>query len=75
MVKPRVVFLIFVSGKIVLTGAKTEIDLTAAYEKLYPVLVEYKKSDVTAIPSVPEQVENYEHNNKTKDHDPCHTKP
>ena len=43
LVNPRVVFLIFVSGKIVITGAKKESDLSVALMKLYPVLVEFKK--------------------------------
>ena len=37
------VFLIFVSGKIVITGAKKEADLSVALTKLYPVLLEFKK--------------------------------
>ena len=44
LVSPRVVFLIFVSGKIVLTGAKKETDLSTALTKLYPVLLEFKKT-------------------------------
>mmetsp|Transcript_46687 Transcript_46687/g.141453 ORF Transcript_46687/g.141453 Transcript_46687/m.141453 type:complete len:267 (-) Transcript_46687:233-1033(-) len=52
LVSPRVVFLIFVSGKIVITGAKTEMDLKEALTKLYPVLVEYRKANVTSIPGV-----------------------
>jgi transcription initiation factor TFIID TATA-box-binding protein len=44
LVSPRVVFLIFVSGKIVITGAKKETDLSSAMIKMYPVLVEYKKT-------------------------------
>ena len=47
---PRVVFLIFVSGKIVITGAKKEIDLSAALTKLYPVLLEFKKVQTMAVP-------------------------
>jgi transcription initiation factor TFIID TATA-box-binding protein len=43
LVNPRVVFLIFVSGKIVITGAKKETDLSVALTKLYPVLLEFKK--------------------------------
>mmetsp|Transcript_35680 Transcript_35680/g.70985 ORF Transcript_35680/g.70985 Transcript_35680/m.70985 type:complete len:262 (-) Transcript_35680:688-1473(-) len=43
LVNPRVVFLIFVSGKIVITGAKKEADLSLALTKLYPVLLEFKK--------------------------------
>ena len=52
LVRPRVVFLIFVSGKIVITGAKTEMDLSEALTKLYPVLVEYRKQNTTRIPGV-----------------------
>jgi len=44
MTKPRVVLLIFVSGKIVLTGAKKEEYLVEALEKMYPVLSEFKKA-------------------------------
>ena len=51
LVKPRVVFLIFVSGKIVITGAKKEEDLSKALTKLYPVLVEFKKVHVAPFPS------------------------
>mmetsp|Transcript_2647 Transcript_2647/g.3857 ORF Transcript_2647/g.3857 Transcript_2647/m.3857 type:complete len:286 (+) Transcript_2647:58-915(+) len=53
LVSPRVVFLIFVSGKIVITGAKTEMDLSQAFTKMYPVLVEYRKVHVAALPGVP----------------------
>ena len=47
---PRVVFLIFVSGKIVITGAKKEIDLSTALTKLYPVLLEFKKVQTAVVP-------------------------
>eukprot|EP00565_Helicotheca_tamesis_P009356 CAMPEP_0185736358 /NCGR_PEP_ID=MMETSP1171-20130828/27626_1 /TAXON_ID=374046 /ORGANISM="Helicotheca tamensis, Strain CCMP826" /LENGTH=288 /DNA_ID=CAMNT_0028406939 /DNA_START=29 /DNA_END=895 /DNA_ORIENTATION=+ len=50
--KPRVVFLIFVSGKIVITGAKTEMDLSEALRKVYPLLVEYKKANVVGVPGM-----------------------
>ena len=50
LVSPRVVFLIFVSGKIVITGAKKESDLSNALTKLYPVLVEFKKTTVASYP-------------------------
>jgi transcription initiation factor TFIID TATA-box-binding protein len=50
LVSPRVVFLIFVSGKIVITGAKKEVDLSNALTKLYPVLVEFKKHNVALNP-------------------------
>jgi transcription initiation factor TFIID TATA-box-binding protein len=52
LVSPRVVFLIFVSGKIVITGAKKESDLSSALAKLYPVLVEFKKIHVAALPGL-----------------------
>lgn len=43
MKEPKVVLLIFVSGKVVLTGAKKREDLFAAFEKIYPVLQEFRK--------------------------------
>jgi transcription initiation factor TFIID TATA-box-binding protein len=52
LVSPRVVFLIFVSGKIVITGAKKESDLANALTKLYPVLVEFKKTTVASLPAM-----------------------
>ncbi|KAK6457617.1 TATA-binding protein [Scheffersomyces xylosifermentans] len=44
MVKPKIVLLIFVSGKIVLTGAKQREEIYAAFESIYPVLSEFRKS-------------------------------
>ncbi|KAL7751318.1 TATA-binding protein (TBP) [Sorochytrium milnesiophthora] len=44
MVKPKIVLLIFVSGKIVLTGAKVRGEIYQAFENIYPVLQEYKKT-------------------------------
>jgi transcription initiation factor TFIID TATA-box-binding protein len=38
MTKPKVVLLIFASGKIVLTGAKTREEIYEAYEKIKPLL-------------------------------------
>ena len=35
--------LIFVSGKIVLTGGKRREDIYQAFENIYPVLTEFKK--------------------------------
>lgn len=43
MLKPKVVLLIFVSGKIVLTGAKVREEIYTAFNTIYPVLREYKK--------------------------------
>ncbi|KAI9172883.1 TATA-binding protein (TBP) [Blastocladiella emersonii ATCC 22665] len=44
MVSPKIVLLIFVSGKIVLTGAKVREEIYTAFERIYPVLNEYKKA-------------------------------
>ena len=38
MIKPKIVLLIFVSGKIVLTGAKVREEIYEAFEQIYPVL-------------------------------------
>jgi transcription initiation factor TFIID TATA-box-binding protein len=43
MENPKIVLLIFVSGKIVLTGARKREDLYAGYDKIYPVLKEFEK--------------------------------
>jgi len=44
MLRPKVVLLIFVSGKIVLTGAKVREEIYAAFNQIYSVLVEFKKA-------------------------------
>jgi transcription initiation factor TFIID TATA-box-binding protein len=46
MENPKVVLLIFTSGKIVLAGAKTRKDVYTAYQKIYPVLFSFKKRNV-----------------------------
>ena len=38
MIQPKIVLLIFVSGKIVLTGAKVRDEIYKAFEQIYPVL-------------------------------------
>lgn len=43
MVKPKIVLLIFVSGKVVLTGAKERAETYEAFENIYPVLTEFRK--------------------------------
>ena len=40
---PKIVLLIFVSGKIVLTGGKNRDDIYKAFENIYPVLTEFRK--------------------------------
>ncbi|KFQ33477.1 TATA-box-binding protein, partial [Merops nubicus] len=44
MVKPRIVMLIFVSGKVVLTGAKERSEIYEAFKNIYPILKGFKKS-------------------------------
>jgi hypothetical protein len=43
MKHPKIVLLVFVSGKIVLTGAKMREEIYTAFENIYPVLTEYRK--------------------------------
>lgn len=46
MPSPKVVLLVFVSGKVVLTGAKTQEDARSAYENIYPILLECRKKQL-----------------------------
>ena len=50
LVQPRAVLLIFVSGKVVITGAKTEEQLVEGLKKVYPVLLEFRKVSVATLP-------------------------
>lgn len=43
MVEPKIVLLIFASGKIVLTGAKNKEDIYRAFDTMFYVLKKYKK--------------------------------
>ncbi|XP_055594817.1 TBP-related factor [Uranotaenia lowii] len=44
MIKPRVVLLIFVNGKIVFTGAKSAEEVTESLENIYPILQSFRKN-------------------------------
>lgn len=46
LVKPKVVLLIFTSGKIVLTGAKTRQQIETAYDNIYNTLRAHEKKQV-----------------------------
>ena len=46
MIEPKIVLLIFVSGKIVLTGAKNRDDIYKAYNKILPILAQFKKAEI-----------------------------
>jgi len=48
LAQPRVVFLIFVSGKVVITGAKTEEQMVEGLKKVYPILMEFRKSETSS---------------------------
>jgi len=58
MQMPKIVLLIFVSGKIVLTGGKRREDIYQAFENIYPVLTEFKKlaqpDEGAATPALPQ---------------------
>ena len=43
---PKIVLLIFASGKIVLTGAKNKQDIFTAFDNIFPVLKKFKKKIV-----------------------------
>jgi transcription initiation factor TFIID TATA-box-binding protein len=44
MITPKVVLLVFVSGKLVLTGAKKRNDIYQAFNNIYAVLCLFKKA-------------------------------
>jgi transcription initiation factor TFIID TATA-box-binding protein len=43
MLAPKVVVLAFITGKIILTGAKSRDDLVKAFDQIYPVLQDFRK--------------------------------
>ena len=46
MTNPKVVFLVFVSGKVVATGAKSEKIIEDGFGQLYPYLAEFRKKSI-----------------------------
>ena len=46
MLEPKIVLLIFVSGKIVLTGAKERNEIYEAYKQILPLLQRHKKKEL-----------------------------
>lgn len=46
MTEPKTVLLIFVSGKVVITGSKNTENLQAAITQIYPQLLEFRKKSV-----------------------------
>eukprot|EP01024_Parvocaulis_polyphysoides_P043950 TRINITY_DN4037_c0_g2_i2.p1 TRINITY_DN4037_c0_g2~~TRINITY_DN4037_c0_g2_i2.p1 ORF type:complete len:395 (+),score=65.02 TRINITY_DN4037_c0_g2_i2:100-1185(+) len=53
MLQPKIVLLIFVSGKVVLTGAKERTEIYRAFEQIYPVLTQFRKGDSELHPDGP----------------------
>ena len=49
---PKVTCLIFVSGKVVMTGCKTQGSLEQAAAKMYPVLLDFRKKNITTTSSI-----------------------
>lgn len=46
MEDPKVVLLVFVSGKIVITGAKNIVSLSQAIENIFPKISEFRKKNI-----------------------------
>jgi len=44
LAEPKLVFLLFVSGKVVITGAKTRADIHTAFDAFAPTLALYRKT-------------------------------
>jgi transcription initiation factor TFIID TATA-box-binding protein len=49
MHSPKIVLLIFVSGKIVLTGAKERNDIFTAFRNIYNTLLQFRKKDTSTV--------------------------
>ena len=43
LLEPKISLLIFVSGKVVITGSRNRDDIITAFKSLYPVLHKYRK--------------------------------
>lgn len=50
MIEPKIVLLIFVSGKLVLTGAKRKEDIDNAFKRIYPLLKQAQKKNLPINP-------------------------
>jgi transcription initiation factor TFIID TATA-box-binding protein len=67
MAIPKIVLLIFVSGKIVLTGAKERCDIFNAFQQIYPVLMNFKKPIQTQpFSSITSGITNTNNNNNSE---------
>mmetsp|Transcript_48452 Transcript_48452/g.110035 ORF Transcript_48452/g.110035 Transcript_48452/m.110035 type:complete len:228 (-) Transcript_48452:156-839(-) len=50
LANPKIVLLIFVSGKVVLTGAKSREDLRAGLDRMFYILYEHRKETLSTAP-------------------------
>ena len=66
--KPKVVLLIFVSGKVVLTGAKSKDEVDVSFKKVWPILLKFKKEH--RIESGHDINDQYGHNQQDDANDP-----
>jgi len=53
MMEPKVVLLIFASGKIVLTGAKNRKDIYNAYKRIKDLLLDHRKESTQVMGPTP----------------------
>ncbi|PHT60381.1 TATA-box-binding protein [Capsicum baccatum] len=49
MKQPKIVMLVFTSGKIVITGAKVREDIYTAFDSIYPVLTQFSKKTLQRV--------------------------
>ena len=47
LVSPKIVFLVFVSGKVVLTGARSKEDILSGFKKALPIFLKFKMENVS----------------------------
>ena len=43
MSDPKIILLIFTSGNVIFTGARTQNDILKAFEIIYPILKQFKR--------------------------------
>ncbi|KAF9661163.1 hypothetical protein SADUNF_Sadunf19G0039100 [Salix dunnii] len=67
MKQPKIVLLIFVSGKIVITGAKVRDETYTAFENIYPVLTEFRKVQQCTLKFPTSRNQNLENSHAIKD--------
>jgi transcription initiation factor TFIID TATA-box-binding protein len=69
MLNPRVVILVFANGKIVLTGAKEEHEIYDAFNKLYPILLDFRLPNSTALTAITDKPQDIDNDKDGNDND------